>query len=116
MFLIDAWTGKEPMAIYVGTTAKVVVWERAVKLVVKSVITEILTAGLSPEYVWDALARVVVAGADSYTQTAPMRPVGAFDAKLIFRRWIELLERSGRRKQCLATKEKKRMNERKEVE
>jgi len=54
--------------------------------------------------------------ADNYTQRAPMRPVGTFDAEMIFRRWIKLLEKSGRRKKCLAKEEKNCMNERKEDE
>jgi hypothetical protein len=60
--------------------------------------------------------KVVVASAESYTQTAPMRRAGTSDARMIFRRRIKLFERSERWKKCLATKEKNCMNERKEVE
>jgi hypothetical protein len=44
MFLIGAWTGQDPMKVYQGITGSIVVWKKAIKLVVKSVIT----AGLIP--------------------------------------------------------------------
>jgi hypothetical protein len=53
---------------------------------------------------------MIVASADTYTQRALMRPIRTFDAELIFRRWIKLLERSGRRKKCLAKEKKNFLN------
>ena len=69
IFLIDAWTGNEPVKGYLGITGKVVNWDTASKLVVRSGIPVILAGGLSAENVYDAVVKITPAGADSCTHT-----------------------------------------------
>lgn len=68
-FLIDTWIGEEPVEGYVGITGMTCDWERARRLVLQSDIPVILAGGLSPDNVYDALLRVIPAGADSCTHT-----------------------------------------------
>jgi phosphoribosylanthranilate isomerase len=68
-FLIDTWTGAEPVAGYIGITGKIPDWELARKVVEQSRIPVILAGGLSPENVFDGLLKVMPAGADSCTGT-----------------------------------------------
>lgn len=68
-FLIDTWTGREPVEGYLGITGKQAdpVITRA--LAAKSRIPVILAGGLSPENVYESVSHVRPAGADSCTLT-----------------------------------------------
>jgi phosphoribosylanthranilate isomerase len=68
-FLIDTWTGAEPVAGYIGITGQIPDWGLARRVVEKSRIPVILAGGLSPENVFDGLLQVMPAGADSCTGT-----------------------------------------------
>ena len=68
-FLIDTWTGSEPVAGYIGITGQIPDWGLARKVVDQSRIPVILAGGLSPENVFDGLMQVMPAGADSCTGT-----------------------------------------------
>jgi phosphoribosylanthranilate isomerase len=57
------------VAGYVGITGEVCDWDLATALVKASRISVILAGGISPENVFDAIARVKPAGIDSCTQT-----------------------------------------------
>jgi phosphoribosylanthranilate isomerase len=67
--LIDTWSGKEPVAGFVGITGKLADTERAKAVVLQSKIPVLLAGGLSPDNVFDAVIEVLPAGADSCTQT-----------------------------------------------
>jgi phosphoribosylanthranilate isomerase len=74
-FMTDTLRGYEkqnadqPVAGYVGITGEVCDWDLAAALVEASRIPVILAGGISPENVFDAIARVKPAGIDSCTQT-----------------------------------------------
>ena len=74
-FMTDTLRGYEkqnadqPVAGYVGITGEVCDWDLAAALVKASRISVILAGGISPENVFDAIARVKPAGIDSCTQT-----------------------------------------------
>jgi phosphoribosylanthranilate isomerase len=68
-FLIDTWTGAEPVVGYIGITGQIPDWGLARKVVEQSRIPVILAGGLSPENVFDGLLQVMPAGADSCTGT-----------------------------------------------
>jgi phosphoribosylanthranilate isomerase len=67
--LLDTWSGKEPVAGFVGITGKLADLERAKEVVLQSKIPVLLAGGLSPDNVFDAVIEVLPAGADSCTQT-----------------------------------------------
>jgi len=69
IFLTDTWLGKEPVKGYIGITGKTADWEMARELVIQSNIPVILAGGLSPENAYNALMKVLPAGADSCTGT-----------------------------------------------
>ena len=69
VFLTDTFLEKEPVTGFIGITGKTVDWEMARDLVVQSQIPVILAGGLSPENVYEAVVKVLPAGADSCTQT-----------------------------------------------
>lgn len=68
-FLIDTWTGAEPVGGYIGITGRICDWGLARKVVEQSRIPVILAGGLSPENVFDGLLQVMPAGVDSCTGT-----------------------------------------------
>jgi phosphoribosylanthranilate isomerase len=76
LFLIDTWTGNEPVKGYIGITGKPAGWEKARELVVQSDIPVILAGGLSPGNVYDAVLKVIPAGADSCTHTNSVDSTG----------------------------------------
>jgi phosphoribosylanthranilate isomerase len=67
--LIDTWLGKEPVEGFVGITGQVADLERAKAVVLQSNIPVLLAGGLSPENVFDAVTKLLPAGADSCTHT-----------------------------------------------
>jgi phosphoribosylanthranilate isomerase len=69
LFLTDTWLEKEPVEGFIGITGKTVDWETARELVHQSSIPVILAGGLSPENVFQAIMKVLPAGADSCTLT-----------------------------------------------
>ena len=69
ILLTDTWLGKEPVEGYIGITGKTADWELARELVRQSNVPVILAGGLSPENVYEAIDRVLPAGADSCTGT-----------------------------------------------
>jgi len=69
VFLTDTWLGKEPVEGYIGITGKTADWDLARQLVEQSRIPVILAGGLSPENVYDAVSKILPAGADSCTWT-----------------------------------------------
>lgn len=69
MFLTDTWLGKEPVKGFIGITGQQCDRRLAGDLVKASRIPVILAGGLSPENVYDSLAEVAPAGADSCTLT-----------------------------------------------
>ena len=69
LFLIDTWVQNEPVGGYVGITGQTPDLDMACELVLQSDIPVILAGGLSPDNVYDALLKVLPAGADSCTQT-----------------------------------------------
>ena len=78
-FLLDTWSGMEPVSGYIGITGILADWGMARAVVHQSPIPVILAGGLSPENVYNALMIVAPAGADSCTLTnrvdAEGRPV-----------------------------------------
>ena len=68
-FLIDTWVQNEPIGGFVGITGLTPDWDMARELVFQSDIPVILAGGLSPDNVFEALLKVLPAGADSCTQT-----------------------------------------------
>ncbi len=68
-FLIDTWVQNEPVGGFVGITGRAPDWDMARELVLQSDIPVILAGGLSPDNVYEALLKVLPAGADSCTQT-----------------------------------------------
>ncbi len=68
-FLTDTWLGMEPVKGFIGLTGKTTDWDMALRLVIQSNIPVVLAGGLSPENVFDAVVKVVPAGADSCTWT-----------------------------------------------
>jgi phosphoribosylanthranilate isomerase len=68
-FLTDTWLGKEPVTGFIGITGKLCDRNLARELVRKSRIPVILAGGLSPENVYESLAEIAPAGADSCTLT-----------------------------------------------
>ncbi len=69
ILLIDTWIGKGPVEGYVGLTGKTADWDMARELVIQSETPVILAGGLSPTNVYDAIMKVLPAGADSCTGT-----------------------------------------------
>ena len=69
IFLIDTWSGKEPVEGYIGITGETADREMAQSLVRQSRTPVILAGGLSPDNVYDSIMEVLPAGADSCTQT-----------------------------------------------
>jgi phosphoribosylanthranilate isomerase len=69
LFLIDTWLGKEPVKGFVGITGRMADWKMAQELVRQSDIPVLLAGGLSPENVYNAILKVIPAGADSCTHT-----------------------------------------------
>ena len=68
-FVIDTWLRTPPVGGFIGITGKLADWGLARELVLQSKIPVILAGGLSPENVYEALLRVLPAGADSCTHT-----------------------------------------------
>ena len=68
-FLIDTWAEKSPVNGFIGITGRPPDWDMAKDLVFNTHIPVILAGGLSPENVYEALLKVLPAGADSCTQT-----------------------------------------------
>ncbi len=69
IFLIDTWVQTEPVGGFVGITGQTPDWDMARELILQSDIPVILAGGLSPDNVYEALLKVIPAGADSCTQT-----------------------------------------------
>lgn len=69
VFLIDTWTGREPVEGYLGITGRTGNRDIARKLVERSRIPVILAGGLSPENVYESVSDIRPAGADSCTLT-----------------------------------------------
>jgi phosphoribosylanthranilate isomerase len=69
LFLTDTWLGREPVKGFIGITGKQCDRKLARDLVLASRIPVVLAGGLSPENVYDTLAEVGPAGADSCTLT-----------------------------------------------
>lgn len=69
IFLIDTWVQNEPVGGFIGITGRTPDWDMACELVLNTDIPVILAGGLSPENVYEALLKVLPAGADSCTQT-----------------------------------------------
>lgn len=76
IFLIDTWIQYEPVEGFVGITGQTPDWDLACELVLQSNIPVILAGGLSPDNVYEALLKVIPAGADSCTQTNLMDDSG----------------------------------------
>jgi phosphoribosylanthranilate isomerase len=76
IFLIDTWVQNEPVGGFVGITGRTPDWDMARELVLQCDIPVILAGGLSPDNVYDALLKVLPAGADSCTQTNRMDESG----------------------------------------
>jgi phosphoribosylanthranilate isomerase len=76
IFLIDTWVQSEPVGGFVGITGRTPDWDMARELVLQSDIPVILAGGLSPDNVYEALLKVLPAGADSCTQTNKMDESG----------------------------------------
>ncbi|RLB42217.1 MAG: hypothetical protein DRH12_06195 [Deltaproteobacteria bacterium] len=68
-FLTDTWLGKEPVEGFIGITGRVLDWNIAAQLVRHTTIPVILAGGLGPHNVYEALVKVMPAGADSCTGT-----------------------------------------------
>ena len=68
-FLIDTWVQNEPVGGFVGITGRTPDWDMARELVLQCDTPVILAGGLSPDNVFEALLKVLPAGADSCTQT-----------------------------------------------
>ena len=69
IFLTDTWLGKEPVEGYIGITGRTLDWDIASQLVKNTELPVILAGGLSPDNVYEAVVKVVPAGADSCTGT-----------------------------------------------
>jgi len=69
IFLTDTWLGKEPVEGYIGITGRTLDWDAASQLVKHTKLPVILAGGLSPNNVYEAVVKVVPAGADSCTET-----------------------------------------------
>ncbi len=69
IFLADTWLGKEPVEGYIGITGRPVDWDVASQLVKHTKLPVILAGGLSPDNVYEAVVKVMPAGADSCTGT-----------------------------------------------
>jgi phosphoribosylanthranilate isomerase len=69
VFLIDTWVQNEPINGFVGITGRTPDWNMARELVLQTDVPVILAGGLSPDNVYEALLKVLPAGADSCTQT-----------------------------------------------
>ncbi len=76
IFLIDTWVQSEPVGGFVGITGRTPDWDMARELVLQSDIPVILAGGLSPDNVYEALLKVLPAGADSCTLTNRMDESG----------------------------------------
>lgn len=61
--------GKEPVEGYIGITGRTLDWDIASQLVKNTELPVILAGGLSPDNVYEAVVKVVPAGADSCTGT-----------------------------------------------
>ncbi len=68
-FLTDTWLGREPVKGFIGITGRKCDRRLAQDLVRASRIPVILAGGLSPENVYESLAEIAPAGADSCTLT-----------------------------------------------
>jgi phosphoribosylanthranilate isomerase len=68
-FLIDTWVEMAPVEGFVGITGQTADWDMARELVFNTDTPVILAGGLSPENVYEALLKVIPAGADSCTRT-----------------------------------------------
>jgi phosphoribosylanthranilate isomerase len=69
LFLLDTWLPREPVKGFIGITGRTGAWEEAKAVVLETKIPVFLAGGLSPENVYDALIKVMPAGADSCTHT-----------------------------------------------
>ena len=69
VFLIDTWLENEPVTGYIGITGKTADREIAGNLVIQSEIPVLLAGGLSPANVYEAIMKVMPAGADSCSET-----------------------------------------------
>jgi phosphoribosylanthranilate isomerase len=69
VFLTDTWLGSEPVEGYIGITGRTLDWGLATDLVRKTRIPVLLAGGLSPDNVFEAVGKVIPAGADSCTGT-----------------------------------------------
>jgi len=76
-FLTDTWIEQEPVPGYIGITGLTQDWDLASELAARSRIPVILAGGLSPENVFDAVMKVMPAGADSCTRTNAADDSGA---------------------------------------
>jgi phosphoribosylanthranilate isomerase len=72
VFLIDTWVEEAPVEGFIGITGQTADWDMAAELVLNTDIPVILAGGLSPDNVYEALLKVLPAGADSCTQTNRM--------------------------------------------
>ena len=68
-FLIDTWVEKAPVEGFIGITGQTADWDMARELVFNTEVPVILAGGLSPENVYEAVLKVLPAGADSCTKT-----------------------------------------------
>jgi phosphoribosylanthranilate isomerase len=66
----------QPVKGFVGITGETCDWELAAWLVDMSPLPVILAGGLSPENIYDAIARVCPAGVDSCTRTNALNGQG----------------------------------------
>lgn len=69
LFLLDTWQANAPVEGYIGITGQPLDWDKARELVARANIPVLLAGGLSPENVFEALLKVLPAGADSCTRT-----------------------------------------------
>jgi phosphoribosylanthranilate isomerase len=76
LFLADTWLPQEPVKGFIGITGRTASQEKAKELVVASRLPVLLAGGLSPENVYDAVSKVMPAGADSCTHTNLADPEG----------------------------------------
>ncbi len=69
LFLLDTWLPEEPVKGFIGITGRTGAWEKAKALVLQTKIPVFLAGGLSRENVYDALIKVMPAGADTCSHT-----------------------------------------------
>ena len=104
-FLIDTWIGEEPVEGFVGITGTPCDGERSRELVLQSGIPVILAGGLSPENVYEALLKILPAGADSCTQTNATDDHGrSIRVKKDFRKVSRFLDEIRKAEKVLALK------------